>query len=305
MHDLNDLNLFVAVVTHGGISAAARALGAPKSRVSRRVAGLETQLGVRLVERSTRRFKVTDVGQDVFRHARAALSEADAIRDIALQQRSEPQGLVRVTAPPGVDRLISGSLPQLLAKHPKLRVQVVVSNRNIDLIDESIDVAVRVREVLDTDGDLQLKLIARVAGILVASPELLSERGCPIEPGDLPAFPTLGLTDQPGPEQWVLEAPSGAEARVVHEPRLSSSSPSILRQAAADGVGIAVLPEFACQELLACGRLVRVLPEWSRRQGVIHMVFTSRRGLLPGVRAVLDFLADALKPNASAWQAAL
>ncbi|HEY2598227.1 MAG TPA: LysR substrate-binding domain-containing protein [Candidatus Dormibacteraeota bacterium] len=305
MQDLNDLNLFVAVVTHGGFSAAARALDAPKSKLSRRIAGLEDHLGVRLLERSTRRFQVTDVGEDVLRHARAVMCEADAIDDIVLQSKAEPQGLVRVAAPPGVDRLISGSLPSLLAQYPKLRVQVIVSNRRVDLIEERVDVAVRMREVLDTDVDLQMKVISRSSGILVASPELLAAHGTPSSPAALSAGPTVSLSDTTGPDRWVLQSQAGEEVEVVHEPRLSSSSPSIVRQAVEDGVGVAVLPEWACRELLESGRLVRVLPDWARRQGVMHMVFTSRRGLLPGVRAVLDFLADALDPRAAVWEAAL
>lgn len=305
MQDLNDLSLFVAVVTHGGFSAAARALDAPKSRLSRRIAGLEEDLGVRLLERSTRRLQVTEVGHDVYRHARAAMSEAEAIDDIVLQRKAEPEGLVRVSAPPGMDRLISRSLPSLLARYPKLRVQVIVDSRRIDLIEERLDVAVRVREVFDTDADLQMKVILRTAGILVASPDLLAEQGVPATLEDLGACPTVGLTDLAGPDRWMLQSASGQEVEVVHDPRLSSSSPAIVRQAAEDGVGVAALPEMSCRELLSTGRLVRVLPEWTRRQGVIHMVFTSRRGLRPGVRAVLDFLAEALSPTSSAWEAAL
>src|SRR5579871_6261287 len=114
MRDLNDLNLFAAVVTNGGFSAAARALGVPKSRLSRRVAALEGQLGVRLVERSTRRFNVTDVGQDVYRHARAALAEAEAIEDVAQRLKGEPQGLVRISCPAGAERILAVELPAFL-----------------------------------------------------------------------------------------------------------------------------------------------------------------------------------------------
>jgi DNA-binding transcriptional LysR family regulator len=304
MQDLNDLNLFVAVVTHGGFSAAARALDAPKSKLSRRIAGLEEHLGVRLLERSTRRFQVTEVGEDVFRHARAAMTEAEAIDDIVLQRRAEPQGLVRVAAPPGVDRLISRSLPRLLERFPKLRVQVIVSNRRVDLIEERVDVAVRFREALDTDADLQMKVVSRAEGVLVASPEVLAVHGLPEDPSSLATYPTVSLTDAAGTDRWMLRNAAGEEVEVAHEPRLSSSSPSIIRQAVVDGVGVGVLPEWSCRELLERGRLVRILPEWTRRQGVIHMVFTSRRGLLPGVRIVLDFLAEALNPKATAWEAA-
>src|SRR5580693_8493170 len=134
MQDLNDLTFFAAVVANGGFSAASRALGAPKSRISRRVAALEQRLGVRLVERSTRRFNVTEVGQDVYRHARAALAEAEAIDDVASRLRAEPQGLVRISCPQGADRLLAGELPRFLERYPRLRVQMIVSNRRVDLI---------------------------------------------------------------------------------------------------------------------------------------------------------------------------
>src|SRR5579863_2283075 len=127
MRDLNDLGFFAAVVANGGFSAAARALGLPKSRISRRVAALETQLGVRLVERSTRRFAVTEVGQDVYRHARAALAEAEAIEDVTQRLKSEPAGLVRISCPQGAERILAVELPAFLERHPRLRVQVLVS----------------------------------------------------------------------------------------------------------------------------------------------------------------------------------
>ena len=304
MQDLNDLNLFVAVVTHGGFSAAARALDAPKSKLSRRIAGLEEHLGVRLLERSTRHFQVTDVGQDVLRHARAAMCEAEAIDDIVLLRKAEAQGLVRVAAPPGVDRLISRSLPRLLQRYPKLRIQVIVSNRRVDLIEERVDIAVRFREVPDADADLQMKVVSRAPGVVVASPELLAAYGQPDGPAALSAYPTVSLTDTVCSDRWLLRSELGEEVEVVHEPRLSSSSPTIVRQAAADGIGVAVVPEWSCHELLESGRLTRILPAWTLRQGMVHMVFTSRRGLLPGVRAVLDFLAESLNPKASAWEAA-
>jgi len=173
VRDLNDLSAFVAVVASGGFSAAARATGAPKSRISRRVAALEAQLGVQLIERSTRRFKVTDVGEDVYRHARAALSEAEAIDQAVLRLKAEPQGLVRVSCPIDTDRLLGVALPAFLAQHPKLRIQFVVSNRRIDLIDEGVDIAVRVRDRLDTDPDLTLRTIGPAGLMLVASPAQL------------------------------------------------------------------------------------------------------------------------------------
>src|ERR1700677_2697456 len=188
MRDLNDLNFFAAIVANGGFSAASRALGIPKSRISRRVAALESQLGVRLVERSTRRFNVTEVGQDIYRHARAALAEAEAIEDVAARLKAEPQGLVRVSCPQGADRILAAELRGFLQRHPKLRVHVIVGNRRVDLIEEGIDVAIRVRELLDTDADLQVKIIGRARSMLVASPALLEAHGRPERPADLAGY---------------------------------------------------------------------------------------------------------------------
>jgi DNA-binding transcriptional LysR family regulator len=302
MRDLNDLGLFVAVVANGGISAAARSLGSPKSKISRRVAALEAQLGLRLVERTTRHFKVTEVGQDVYRHALAALSAAEAIDDMATRQRSEPQGVVRVSCPIGVDRLIGRALPSLFQRHPKLRLQLVITNRRVELIDESIDIAVRVRPKLDSDADLQVKIVRQTLRVLVASPGYLAANGVPTTPADLPNFATISQTDRPGPDRWTLNNDAGDEVEIVHEPRLSATAYPVLRQAAVDGVGIAMLPEFACHEHLETGELVPVLPEWALPQGILHLVFTSRRGLLPGVRAVIDFIAEVLHPRSAVWR---
>jgi DNA-binding transcriptional LysR family regulator len=302
MRDLNDLSFFAAVVANGGFSAAARALGAPKSRISRRVAALERQLGVRLVERSTRRFKVTEVGQDVYRHARAALSEAEAVDEVVSRLKAEPQGLVRVSCPLGMDRLLAGCVPHFLAQHPKLRMQFLVGNRRVDIIEEGVDIAIRIRTQLDTDADLQVKIIGRTGGMLVASPDFLERHGAPARPQDLAAFATLAMTDRSGVERWGLTNAAGEAVEVLHEPRLSASAFVILQEAALAGAGIALLPEYACRESIRSGELVQVLPEWRAPQGVLHLVFTSRRGLLPGVRATIDFLAQALQPTSLVWE---
>jgi DNA-binding transcriptional LysR family regulator len=303
VRDLNDLSFFAAVVANGGFSAAARAIGAPKSRLSRRVAALEQQLGVRLVERSTRRFKVTEVGQDVFRHARAALGEAEAIDEVVSRTRAEPQGLVRISCPIGVDRLLGAALPGFLARHPRLRVQVIVSNRRVDLIDEGVDIAIRVREQLDTDADLQVRVISRTSAVLVASADFVARYGQPEAPEDISGFPTLSLTDRPGIDRWTLTNSAGEKFEIAHEPRLSASAFPIIRDAVVAGFGISLLPEYAARERIDRGDLVRVLPDWALPQGLLHLVFTSRRGLLPGVRAMIDFAADVLKPGAPGWDA--
>jgi DNA-binding transcriptional LysR family regulator len=256
---------------------------------------------VRLVERSTRRFSVTEIGQDVYRHARAALAEADTIEETAARLKSEPQGLVRISCPVGADRLIGIGLSAFVARYPKLRIQMVVTNRRMNLIEDGIDVAIRVRERLDTDGDLQMKVIGRTVSRLVAAPSLLERLGEPETLSDLRRFPTLGFTDLPGIDRWVLIGPDGAEESFAHEPRIAATDFDILHQAAVEGLGVAYLPELQHRIAVADGRLRFVLPQWTSREATMHLVYTSRRGMLPGVRAVIDFVAQALDMRSPAW----
>jgi DNA-binding transcriptional LysR family regulator len=296
VRDFNDLQFFAAVVVHRGFSAAARALGLPKSRVSRRVALLEERLGVRLLDRTTRGLGLTQVGQQVFEHARAAVIEAEAAEEVALRMQAEPRGLVRLSCPLGLQGAIAGPLPDFLAAHPLLRVQLITTNRRIDLIHEGVDVAIRVRERLDTDADLQMKRIGVSKRILVASPKLLAKMDQPTTPAGLANFPILHQEEQGG-STWHLTAENGDVSTVAIEPRLATGSFDILLAAACQGAGIALLPATYCQEALFSGALVRVLPQWSGTDGILHLVFASRRGMLPSVRAVIDFAAAALKSS--------
>jgi DNA-binding transcriptional LysR family regulator len=178
-----------------------------------------------------------------------------------------------------------------------LRVQCIATNRRVDLIHERIDVAIRVRERLDTDADLQMKRIGFSQRILVASPKLLATIGSPRVPADLANFPLLQQEEQ-NDSTWQLTTETGETSSVSIEPRLASGSFEILMAAARQGTGIALLPVRYCQDALASGALVRVLPEWSAADGILHLIFAPRPGMLPGVRAVIDFAAAALRASA-------
>lgn len=294
MQDFNDLHFFAAVVTHNSFSGAARALGVPKSRLSRRVAILEEQLGVRLLERSTRQIALTQIGQQVFEHARAAVMEAEAVKEVALRMQTEPQGLVRMSIPLGMQALIAGSLPAFLAAHPLLRVQCIVTNRRVELIEEGIDVALRVRDRLDTDPMLQIRRLGTSLRILVASPSFLARHEGLESPADLAGVALLDQHEQARPGLWELTSTQGVTESVAVEPRFSTGSFELLLAAVREGLGVALIPAMSCQAELAAGTLVRVLPDWSGGDGIIHLVFTSRRGMLPGVRAVIEFAVNAL-----------
>jgi DNA-binding transcriptional LysR family regulator len=291
MLDLNDLYFFAGVVKHGGFSPASRALGIPKSRLSKHVARLELRLGVRLIERTTRRFKVTEPGEIVFEQANAVVASADAAENLMASARSEPRGLVRVSCPPGLARHLEAVLPGFLQSYPLVRVHVTVVNRQVDLIDERIHVAVRVRAKLDTDPLFTVRVLGSVRSVLVASPTFLSRVGRDLDVEDLGSVDTLVHSDLGGSNLMHLVGPEGRIVDITHEPRLSFGDFDVLRRLAVDGMGVALLPKDFCKDELETGALLRVLPAWSTPEAIVHAIFTTRQGLPPAVRAFLDRLA--------------
>lgn len=300
MQDLNDLYYFVQVVDHSGFAAAGRALGMPKSKLSRRIAMLEDRLGVRLVQRSTRQFSVTEIGQDYYRHCVAMLVEADAAQDAIERSRSEPQGIVRLACPPALLYFQVGDMiARYMAAHPRVTVHLECSARRVDVIGEGFDLALRVRFPPLEESELVMKLLADSPQRLVACPALLTDLRPPLLPADLATLPSLDTGPPHREHAWCLDGPDGATALVPHAPRLVTDDMVQLRLAALHGVGVVQLPAMMVGEDLQVGTLIDVLPDWAPRTGIVHAVFASRRGLLPSVRGLLDFLAAefaALRP---------
>ncbi|SCB10502.1 DNA-binding transcriptional regulator, LysR family [Rhizobium multihospitium] len=286
--DLNDLVYFAEVVAYGGFAAAGRALREPKSKLSRRIAGLEERLGVRLIERSSRRFRVTDIGQSFYERCKAMLAEAERAEALVAEAQSEPHGLIRMSCPTGLVEPISSLLMQFLAQHPRVRLQLVAIDRPVNLIDERIDVALRVRTSLDGDASLTMRSLGNSIRILVASPRIAG-RIADIEA--LASEPTLSTTDDQGEVNWFLETDDGRTHTLRHEPRMGCADFTAVRAAALAGLGIALLPDHTCRQALEEGKLVRVLPAWHGMKGLVHLVFTTRRGLPPAVRRFIDCLA--------------
>jgi DNA-binding transcriptional LysR family regulator len=293
--DLNDLRFFAAVVEHGGFSAAGRALGVPKSRLSKRVALLEERLGVRLLQRTTRRFAVTEVGERFHAHCRAMLEEAQAAQDAVDELSAEPRGVVRVSCPVSVAQtVLAHLLPDFMALYPKVQVRLVANNRRFDVINEGIDIAIRVREKLDADASLILRSFGQSAVLLCASKSFLDAHGRPAVPDDLERLPLLSWYEHEGAQMLELIGADKARVNVEMKARLICGEFNVIYEAAKRGMGIAALPEFVCAPAIARGELEVVLPQWSVPQGIAHFVYASRRGLLPGVRAFVDFLAERL-----------
>ncbi|MBO3275359.1 LysR family transcriptional regulator [Pseudomonas schmalbachii] len=296
MEDLNDLYYFAQVVEHGGFAPAGRALDMPKSKLSRRIAALEERLGVRLIQRSTRHFSVTEIGQEFHRHCLAMLVEAEGAAEVIERHRSEPQGVVRLACPTALLHFWVGPmLARFMVDHPLVELHVEATNRHVDLIQEGIDIALRVRFPPLESSDLVMKVLGNSRQMLVATPELRARLPEKATPADVATLPSLHWGSPQREYQWHLDGPGEVRASVRHQPRLVTDDLMALRQAALLGVGVVHLPSVVVRADLDEGRLVNLLPDWAPRTGLVHAVFPSRRGLLPSVRALLDFLEEEFK----------
>lgn len=294
MQDLNDLLFFAKVVEHGGFNAASRQLGIPKSRLSRRVAELEARIGVRLLQRTTRRLALTEVGAQYYQHCQAMLAEAEAAEETIARHTAEPRGLVRVSCPELLAKsLLSSVLPEFMARYPQVRIVLEVTGRRVDLINDGIDVALRVRQKLDDSASVVARPLSQSESALVASPALIAQLGVPQQPGALASWPALVMSRPDGRAEWPLLDEVGQLYKVdIPAPRLMTDDLLVLREAAIAGSGVALLPLMVCHDALADGRLQRLLPGYSTPDGILHLAFTGRRHLIPAVRAFIDFLVD-------------
>lgn len=293
MQDLNDMLFFAEVVDHGGFAAAGRALGVPKSKLSRRVAELEARLGVRLLQRTTRKLSLTQAGELFHRHCAAVRDEAQAAADAVAQVQQAPRGTVRVVCPVTLAQSSVGRvIAQFAASQPEVRIEMQVNNRVVDLVEEGVDVALRVRRTLDESGSLVVKQLGRSGGVLVCAPSQIARQGRPTTPDDLAAMDTLAMSAVDGRVSWRLVGPGGQEHAWVSRPRFIADDLLTLKTAVLEGVGMTVIPDYMCSESLANGRLVEVLPGWRPPPGILHAVFPSRRGMIPAVRSLLDYLGE-------------
>ncbi len=292
MQDLNDLFYFVQVVDHGGFAPAGRALGIPKSKLSRRIQLLEERLGVRLLSRSSRRFSITEVGQDYYERCAAMLVEADAAEQVIAHVRAEPRGTIRMSCPTALLTFQFGALvARFMTANPAIAVHLEATNRRVDVIAEGFDIAIRVRFPPLEQSDLVMRQLDQSTQCLVASPVLVAR--ALQSPADLVGLPSLDLGPPQRDHVWQLSHADGRTAAVRHTPRLVTDDLAALREAAYAGAGVVQLPVMMVWEDLASGKLIDVLQGWQPPAGIVHATFASRRGLLPSVRALLDFLVAA------------
>ena len=293
MDDLNDLYFFAAVVQHNGFTAAARATGVEKTRLSRRVAELERRLGVRLLQRSTRKLALTEAGARFHMLCAVAVEAANSAYEGIAELQAQPSGTVRMSCPVVMAQShLASILPGYLAQHPKVNVFLEATDRSVNQIDERYDLVLRARPQSDGDAGMVVKTLGTARRIIIASPAFLNSCGRPSVPSDLSRFDVVSQSgDQlEGTAQWTVTSRTGEVARVKLNPRLVSSDLGVQHQAALHSVGIALMPEPIVAEALRRRALERVLPDWSAPEHLIHLVYPPPRGMLPSVRSLIDHL---------------
>lgn len=302
--DLQKLRAFRAAARAGSITAAALALGAPKSTVSKRIADLEGDLGVRLIERTTRAFRVTAEGEVLAARADRLLSDADDIRRSLTEAGAAARGHLRIAVPTLMGHLLMGRIAAAFrARHPEITLEVHVLDRAPDLLEEGFDGAVRVGEV--EEGSLVARTLLRTSAVVVASPDLPGA-GSARRPEDLLGLPLVGHTT-PWAGAWTLVDDAGREVSVAAEPPLRLASLLAIRDAVAAGAGAAILPMLLVGEDLAAGRLVRLLPGWNGPAKPLRFVYPTAQSMTARLRAFIDLLAQEMRepvPRADAQKQA-
>lgn len=291
MQDLNDLYYFVKIVDAGGFAAAERALNIPKSKLSRRTASLENRLGVRLITRSTRHFAITEVGQRYYEHCKAMLIEAEAAQQAIDELRSEPCGTIKLSCPIGLLHFhISDMLADFMMLYPQINIQLEATNRRVDVLGEGLDLAIRVRPPPLEDSELAMRVLSDRGQCLVAAPNLVKKLGMPVSPVALSKWPSISRGTPHEQHAWLLTSAQGSEVKIYYQPRLITTDMVAVQAAVLAGVGVAQLPLLMVGRFIESGQLIRLLPEWEVKREIIHLVFPTRRGMLPSVRSFIDYL---------------
>ncbi|WNG47861.1 LysR family transcriptional regulator [Archangium minus] len=284
--DLLGLACFARVVEHRSITQAAQALGVSKSVVSARVARLEARVGEPLLIRTTRKLTVTDAGLGVYAHCARMLQEAGAATRGATDAG---RGTLRINAPVSFAQMyLAGPMARFLTTHPDTHVELVLSDRLVDLVEERVDVAIRITRL--RDSNLVARKLATTSLHVCAAPVYLKHRGTPERPEDLLHHDCLRYTHLRAEDEWRFYGPQG-RIRVPVSGSLSTGNGTMLREAVAQGIGLAMLPRFMVDEDLRSGRLVTVLDDFAPRPVGIHAIHAAGRTPAPRLRALLDVLA--------------
>lgn len=294
--DADDLLLFARVMEAGSFSRAAERVHWPKSTVSRRIAALETRLGEKLLQRSTRKLALTDFGAGVLEHARVVAAEVDGALALALHRQQKPSGRLRVSMPADFAQSVAaGMLAEFAVQYPEVQLELDLTPRRVDLIGEGFDLAIRMGE-LGEDSQLAARRLATTHWGLYASPGYLARVGEPLLPQALESMHGLMLLSRTGdPVPWRLCRDNNEPVVVQPAQRTLVNSPSVLAQLAEAGVGIAGIDRLMVQDALQAGRLLRLMPDWHLPGSTAWAVFPERRLMPLRTRVFLEAMSSLLE----------
>lgn len=292
MEHLSDIAVFIRIVDTGSFTATAEALGLTQSTVSKSVSRLEERFGTRLLNRSTRKFSLTEAGSMLYERGKRALVEIEEVEVEVGRLQTEPRGMLRVSAPTSFGALhLAPILPAFLERYPALTIDLQLDDRQIDLLEEGFDCAIRIKEL--GDSTLVAKRLAPCRQVICAAPEYLRRHGRPRTPEELKRHPVLIYTYRASLGEWILRGPNGETTKIETSARLSSNSGIALTQAALSGFGIVVPPKFYITKELERGRLEVILEDHTVLPALnIYVIYPERRYLSPKIRAFVDFLDE-------------
>ncbi|WP_299153513.1 LysR substrate-binding domain-containing protein [uncultured Acinetobacter sp.] len=300
MHSFDDYYYFYLVVKHGGFSAASEAANITKSKLSRRILDLEAQFNVTLIQRSTRHFKVTPLGQEFFQECEKIIHQVECAHSVLLKQRSEPQGLIKLSCPSLMMHYqVRSLLNDFLQTYPQVQVEMELTSRRVDVLHDDIDLAIRTNFQANEDSSIVVRDVIKTTHCLIASPSLLKNRQIE-SPADLHQFPTIVLGTQKPHHSWLLQHISGHEQiEIPLQPRIKSNDLAGVYYSVMDGLGIADLPYLTVEKDIQAGRLIHILPEWCSNMGTVQLVYASRKGQRLVMEKLIEHLIQGLRTTAT------
>lgn len=292
--DLNDIVVFTKVVETKSFTGAAEQLGLPKSTVSRKLAQLEERLGVRLVQRTTRKLALTDIGLAYYERCSRIVADVASAEQLVTDMQSTPRGRLRITAPVDLSMRYLGSIiADFIGTHSDINVELEATDRIVDLIEEGFDLAVRFGPL--PESTLIARRLCTISGVMCASPDYLARRGTPKTIEELDEHDRVLFTPSPRTQSWTLT--HGDQVFEFGRPaRFASNNVGAVHEAVAAGGGIALLTDFIVANDCARNSLVYVLPEWTGRAIDVNAVYPARQNLPPRLSLFLDHLAKSLSP---------
>lgn len=286
------MRMYVAVVDGGSFAAAADKLEISRAMVSKQIQKLEEHLGTRLMNRTTRRLSLTETGREFYERSTQIMGDVEEAEQIAGQMTRMPQGVLRVTIPLSYGQHRLGTvIGDYTQAYPQVQLDISLSDRKVDLVDEGFDLAIRIGAM--PQSDLIARKLGAVRSIACAAPAYLARHGAPQTPADLAGHACLSYTLTGTGADWRLEGPDGLVSVPISGP-IRADNGDIIRLAALGGAGIAFQPYFIVGDDIEAGRLVRVLPEWQSPELGVYAVYPSRKHLSAKVRTFVDFLVAAL-----------